>query len=309
MVRVAIVILILVLLTGAALAQPCGTLAGAPRSPPDVCVCPSGKYNDGTGWCHPIPQCPPGSSWGPFHVVPALRWCQLAEKSVDTSAVGIARRAEERTADIWECSNRGPAEYLVWLATSVAAKYDKPLAWLAIAGMLIAGHLRRPGWWVVPFWALSVTAIHVAMLWSWWAQIDQLHGMHTPPDIRSTIGGWERRSIEAVWPFLVISAVAYGVGRLTARRDPKPAPKVKPLAAVRGYLDKLSTEMRLWLAFSVVWLFVVGAVTLIFEPFGYAPNSLWVEYRRGKFLAVLIGPVLVSLLALRLVLWATRNRH
>jgi hypothetical protein len=68
-----------------------------PPPPPDVCVCPSGKYNDGKGWCHPIPQCPPGSSWGPYHVAPALRWCQLVENA-GTSDVRIARRAEERVS-------------------------------------------------------------------------------------------------------------------------------------------------------------------------------------------------------------------
>jgi hypothetical protein len=170
--------------------------------------------------------------------------------------------------------------------------------------MLVAGHLRRPGWWSVPVWAISMTAVNVAVVWSLWQELEYVHAWFTPRDIEWMLRvGWERRSLWVFGDFMALTAVAYGLARLTARRDPNAPPKV----TIRERVERWPTELRLWLALSVVWVLVLALASMIFDPLQLSRVSYWEDRHWIKFLTVLIGPVLVGLVALRLVHWATRD--
>lgn len=170
--------------------------------------------------------------------------------------------------------------------------------------MLVAGHLRRPGWWIVPVWALSVSAVNVALVWSWWQELEHVHAWFTPPDVRWMLRvGWHYRSLWVLGDLLTLAAVSYGIGRLTARRDPNAPPRV----TIRERVERWPFAMRVWLALSITWVLVLALASVVFDPLElgarYLQQRHWI-----RLVAVLLGPVFVGLAGLRLVRWASRNR-
>ena len=187
---------------------------------PPKCECPSTHVPDGD-WCQPIFDCAGSVCVGAVVIArPRDRWCQLPETG-NFGPIEIARRAEERAATVWLRSNKDALAYSAWFAGRLAGRYTDPLAWLAVAGMLVAGHLRRPGWWSVPVWAISMTAVNVAVVWSLWQELEYVHAWFTPRDIEWMLRvGWERRSLWVFGDFMALTVVAYGLAR--RRRDETP---------------------------------------------------------------------------------------
>jgi hypothetical protein len=67
------------------------------------------------------------------------------------------------------------------------------------------------------------------------------------------------------------------------------------------FTGTVTIEARLWIAFSLLWMFVVIVVFLVFDPFA---KYRWSGQEWIKFTTVLFGPVLVGLISIYLYSWA-----
>lgn len=82
------------------------------------------------------------------------------------------------------------------------------------------------------------------------------------------------------------------------------------LKRIRTGIDEAPSNMRLWFAFSALWMIVVVVGFSIFEPFGrHYDVTRWYGRDWLKFLTILLGPVVVGLLGLQIFSWATRSRN
>jgi hypothetical protein len=84
----------------------------------------------------------------------------------------------------------------------VVGKLYDPISWVLVGAMWLVGHFRAPIWWIVVGAAVA-TAVNVATVWTWWAELGYADQ-------------WPSKSSRLLVGFLVISAIVYGIGRLTA---------------------------------------------------------------------------------------------
>ena len=76
----------------------------------------------------------------------------------------------------------------------------------------------------------------------------------------------------------------------------------------RSVIDEAPINIRLWLAFAVLWMIVVVVVFSVFSPFGrYHDVTRWSGHDWFKFVTILVGPVVVGFLGVQLFAWATRE--
>ena len=89
----------------------------------------------------------------------------------------------------------------VFLGT-IASRLLDPLAWIMIVAMIVCGYLRTPSLIAIPAGGVVASIVNVAIVWTWWRQIGV---------------AWQSRIGWMVVSYLVIAAIAYGIGRLAVR--------------------------------------------------------------------------------------------